>query len=129
MDYSEDRMLRALDPESSTPGYWVQFHGTVIERAQLQLARRRAEVRLTISRLLFGWSRTVVPAALAAAALAGLLLMDSGRTNLAESDEPVVDILAAGAVFDPLPGLELPTQDPMEAGVPMLVVLAIGEGY
>jgi hypothetical protein len=48
---------------------------------------------------------------------------------MADTSEPVVDILAAGAVFDPLPDLALPTHEPIEAGVPILAVLALGEGY
>ncbi|CAN5736127.1 hypothetical protein BH23GEM11_BH23GEM11_15670 [soil metagenome] len=89
--------LEALDPASREPEYWARFHEAVLRSASPELARRRAMPQ-TISGVLLSWSRALVPAAAAAAAIAGLLLMP-----LADGDDSSVlfgveDILREEAV-------------------------------
>jgi len=43
-----------------------------------ELARRRVMAELTVSEVLTSWSRTVVPTALLAAAIAGIMLLQAG---------------------------------------------------
>lgn len=69
--------LGALDPARTRPGYWAGFHHEVMRSARSELARRRRGVDLTVSDVVSGWSRALVPAALAAA-LAAFLLMRPG---------------------------------------------------
>jgi hypothetical protein len=88
--------LEALDPATRDPAYWESFHDAVLRAASSELARRRA-MPLTISGVLLSWSRTLVPAAAAAAAVAGILLVP-----LAEADDSLLfgveDILREEAV-------------------------------
>lgn len=66
--------LKALDPASHDPNFWVRFHSRIMAGANRELARRRLVVDLTIGDVLVSWARTVVPTALAAAAVAFLML-------------------------------------------------------
>jgi len=89
--------LEALDPGAQEPEYWARFHEAVLRAASPELARRRA-MPLTISGVLLSWSRALVPAAAAAAAIAGVLLVP-----LADGDDSsllfgVDDILREEAV-------------------------------
>jgi hypothetical protein len=89
--------LEALDPGAREPEYWAKFHDAVLRAASPELARRRA-MPLTISGVLLSWSRALVPAAAAAAAIAGVLLVP-----LADGDDSsllfgVEDILREEAV-------------------------------
>lgn len=68
MDEREGR-LRALDPGFDDPGYWTEFRRTVMERARIELARRREMVRMTVADVLSAWSRSLIPTALAAAGI------------------------------------------------------------
>lgn len=67
--------LRALDPESRDAGYWSGFRRGVMDRAMGELARRREAVRLTIPGVLSGWSRSLIPVSIAAAAVAGFMVL------------------------------------------------------
>lgn len=67
--------LRAFDPGAHDPGYWTRFGSAVVSGAGPELARRRRLAEMTISEVLVGWARTLVPTALVAAAFAGMLLM------------------------------------------------------
>lgn len=78
---NEERGVRldVLDPGSRDPGYWERFHGMVLTRAARELARRHAAgAGIGVTELVLRWSRAVVPAALAAAAAGGLLLVRAG---------------------------------------------------
>ncbi|NNM31727.1 MAG: hypothetical protein HKO53_01590 [Gemmatimonadetes bacterium] len=72
---NEERNFSPLDPGWDDPGYWTAFRASVMDRARLELARRREAIRLTVPTVLFGWSRGLVPAALAAAAIAGFMVV------------------------------------------------------
>ena len=82
---NDDRLdaLNVLDPERDDPGYWVRFHRVVVDRAVLELARRREMARATISGVLSGWSRSLIPVGLAAAAIALFMVLSEGRSDLA----------------------------------------------
>lgn len=70
--------LESLDPASLDPNYWFRFHGRVMAGAESELARRRMLANLTVVDLMASWSRTVVPTAMLAAALAAFVLVRSG---------------------------------------------------
>ncbi len=66
--------LKDLDPARHDPGYWHRLHRRIIDTAGPELARRR-RMNASVPVLVLEWSRTVVPAALLAATVAGLLLL------------------------------------------------------
>lgn len=70
--------LESLDPASLDPNYWFRFHGRVMAGAESELARRRMLANLTVVDLMASWSRTVVPTAMLAAAVAAVVLVRSG---------------------------------------------------
>jgi hypothetical protein len=72
-------MLRTFDPALHDPGYWTRFGNTVLASAARELGRRRRLVPMTVTEVLMGWGRTLVPTALVAAALAGLVLVNGGN--------------------------------------------------
>jgi hypothetical protein len=67
--------FQSLDPASHDPNYWFRFRGWVMTDAARELARRRLMADLTVADVLNSWSRTVLPTALLAAAMAGVMLM------------------------------------------------------
>lgn len=69
--------LESLDPALADPNYWMLFRGWVTAGAARELARRRLMAQLTVGDVLTAWARTVVPTAVLAAAVAGLLLLRS----------------------------------------------------
>ncbi len=80
-DAELSRALRALDPGEADPTYWFRFRDRVLKRAQAELARRRLMAQLTVSEVMSSWARTVLPVALAAAALATVMLTSERRAN------------------------------------------------
>ena len=78
--------LRALDPGERESGYWDRFSGRVAAGAGQELVRRRAAASMTMGDVVVGWARTLVPTAMLAAALAGVVLM---RGEVAESPAPM----------------------------------------
>ena len=78
--------LGALDPATGDPGYWLRFRGWVLTEAAGELARRRLMAELTVADVLTSWSRAIVPTALLAAVMAGLLLMRSGSVHMLGSE-------------------------------------------
>lgn len=69
------RALDLLDPASGDATYWLRFRSWVLESAAPELARRRLMGKVTIGDVLGSWARTVVPTAMVAAAVAGVLLI------------------------------------------------------
>lgn len=67
-------LLRALDPAHDRPGYWERFRAEIMERAAFELARRRELARESVELVLSGWSRSLVPVAVAAAVIAVIML-------------------------------------------------------
>lgn len=74
--------LDCLDPANVDPNYWFRFHGRVMAGAGTELARRRMMSGLTVGDVLASWSRTLVPTAMLAAAVATLILIRTGSGSL-----------------------------------------------
>lgn len=72
-------LMTELDPGISDSGYWDRFRFHIMSKAAAELARRRA-AGVTIGDVLEKWSRTLVPLAAAAAAVA-LILIWRGPPN------------------------------------------------
>lgn len=75
------KALESLDPATEDPNYWVRFRGWVLTGAARELARRRLVAQLTVGDVMTSWARMVVPTAVLAAAVAGLLLMRAEATT------------------------------------------------
>jgi len=67
-------LLRVLDPAHDSPGYWERFRAEIMERAAFELARRRDRARESVELVLSGWSRSLIPVALAAAVIAAIMV-------------------------------------------------------
>ena len=72
--------LSVLDPATDDPNYWLRFRSWVVHAAGPELARRRLMAELTVGDVMTSWARTLVPTAVVAAALAGLLLVRGAPT-------------------------------------------------
>ena len=95
--------LRGLDPATDDPNYWLRFQGWVVSAAGAELARRRLLVQLTMGDVMSSWARALVPGALLAAAVAGLLAVGP-PTAPAVSVVSVEEMLLAGLdEGDPIP--------------------------
>lgn len=70
--------LFQLDPSSGDPKYWLRFRSWVMNGATLELARRRMMTQLTVGDVVHSWARALVPTALLAAAVAGIMLWRVG---------------------------------------------------
>lgn len=112
--------LRALDPGSTDPAYWFRFHRRVMSDAAGELARRRMMGDLTVSDLLTSWSRTLVPGAFLAAAMAAfLLLQDPGpepSSRSATAPMGVEEVLVDGLEGPTIPAALAPDASPDEWG-------------
>lgn len=88
--------LEVVDPGNRLPGYWERFHAMVMERAALELARRRRVARESVATVLSGWSRSLIPVAAAAAVVAAFLVGSEVR-HAADNAPPLVleDVLAS----------------------------------
>lgn len=68
--------LEILDPARRDPNYWGRFQDRVMKAAAPELARRRARGEVvTVSDLVLSWGRLLVPSALLAATVAGILMV------------------------------------------------------
>jgi hypothetical protein len=76
--------LKAVDPGSGDPSYWLRFRASVVSGAGRELARRRLLAELTVGDVLTSWARAVVPTAALAAALAAIVLMRAGSAVQAQ---------------------------------------------
>jgi hypothetical protein len=81
-DLGRDRDLAEalfhIDPASEDPKYWLRFRTWVMNGATLELARRRMITQMTVGDVVHSWARALVPTALLAAVLAGILLWRVG---------------------------------------------------
>ncbi len=95
-----DRMtsLQAVDPGHGRPGYWDESRARIMERVAFELARRRAAARESVAAVLSGWSRSLIPAAVAAAAIAAVLVATEARQGSGPAPQLVMqDMLGEGA--------------------------------
>ena len=97
-------LLEWVDPASADPNYWLRFQSWVLKGAAPELARRRLMTNLTVGDVLVGWSRAVIPPAVAAAAIAAFILTHPLQTGgeLA-SAASVEELLVAGMGYEPIP--------------------------
>lgn len=100
--------LGSLDPANVDPNYWFRFHGRVMAGAGTELARRRMMAGLTVGEVLASWSRTLVPTAMLAAAVATLILIRTGSGAL-ESPATADGLLTSDEVVPVLLPHEAPT--------------------
>jgi hypothetical protein len=81
-DLGRDRELAEalyqLDPASRDPNYWLRFRVWVLNGATRELARRRVNAQMTVGDVVQSWARALVPTALLAAVLAGIVLWRVG---------------------------------------------------
>ena len=84
--------LDSLDPASTDPGFWLRFHSRVMGDAQEELARRRMTGEPGVVDLVFAWRRALVPMALLAAAMAGIM-------TVSRTSEPPVQVVALEEVL------------------------------
>ncbi len=115
--------LDALDPSSSDAGYWGRFQDRVMRAAAPELARRRARGEVpSIMDLVLAWGRTLVPAALVAGIVAGVLIAPPSPSEATASMrvEEVLETLVA----EPVPALLASDETPD----PMLVRVALEGG-
>ncbi|MDZ7779101.1 MAG: hypothetical protein U5R14_04070 [Gemmatimonadota bacterium] len=75
MDMELYEALTSLDPGERDPAYWTRFGSSVLSGAGPELARRRALASMTVGDVLIGWARALVPTAMVAVAVAGVMLM------------------------------------------------------
>ena len=94
--------LESLDPGSRDDTYWPRFYRSVMAAAAGELARRRVQYELTISGVVWSWARAVVPAALVAATLAGMILL-RGQDLPQPLHVDLEEVLAAGLDDGALP--------------------------
>ena len=66
--------LAVLDPAQPDPNYWMRFREWVVTSSAGEFARRRLMAELTMGDVMSSWARTLVPTAVAAAAIAGFML-------------------------------------------------------
>lgn len=111
--------LRSIDPGEADPAYWSRFGERVIAGAGPELARRRALASMTVGDVLVGWARTLVPTAMMAAAVAGLVLLRAPR-NDALQFVGVEEMLVSE-----LQGLTIPQIAPDAPGNPATLVAEI----
>ena len=110
----QDHDLAILDPGHDDPGYWFRFRSLVMARVADELTRRRLAAEVGVVDFLQSWSRTVIRAALIAAAIAGVLLLwDRPATTLG-----VEEALTVGLEDRTLPQL----MDQSEGADPFLFV-------
>lgn len=89
--------LEVLDPAHERPGYWERFRGQILERAAFELARRREAARETVTAVLSGWSRSLIPVAAAAAVIAAIMVASEARQDTEPAPSLVFeDILGGG---------------------------------
>lgn len=90
------RLLAVMDPGHDRPGYWDRLRALVLERAAFELARRRRLARESVRTVLSGWSRSLIPVAVGAAAVAAFLVGSEVRQAV-DSAPPLLleDVLAS----------------------------------
>jgi hypothetical protein len=96
-------LLAALDPAAVDRQFWVRFHVRVLKDAAPELARRRLMIQLTVEDVMTSWARTVIPTAVLAAALAGLLLF-RGHSAPSPALVGVEELLLAEVEGTTIPG-------------------------
>jgi len=110
-DMDERLDLGPLDPGSTDPGFWMRFHSAVMSRAREELARRRMTRELSIPEVVFQWRNRLVPLALLAATLAGILMLGQEEPGPASYPVALEEALMEGVEGDPIPTILARTTD------------------
>jgi hypothetical protein len=111
--------LKVLDPGEADPGYWSRFGEWVVAAAGPELARRQIAASLTVGDVLAAWARTLVPTAMMAAAVAGMLLLRAPRT------EALPPLGIEELLVSELQGLTIPQISPDAPGNPATLLAEI----
>lgn len=101
----------------------MRFHGQVMRRVDGELARRRMASDFGVVEVVFAWRKALVPVALMAAALAGLLLVGT------EPEPQLAPVALEEELTRDLEGEPIPVVLSGEHGTVEAAVLALGEGY
>ena len=112
--------LASLDPATADPNYWFRFRGWVMTGAAVGLERRRLMAELTVADVLNSWALRVIPTALLAALLAGIMLVRTEGTPSATHvgvEELLVSEVSSEAVATLL----------MDSGLESVAILASDE--
>ena len=95
--------LEILDPGYRDPGYWQRFQIQVIKAVRPHLAYRR-RTQVTMGDVMVSWSRLILPATVAAAAIAGAVLVRQTQAPEAQDVAGVEEVLRLPADGEePLP--------------------------
>lgn len=122
-DFEKRVPLEILDPGSRDPGFWLRFHSRVMSGAQTELARRRMTGDLGVVDVVFAWRRALVPLALLAAAMAGVLI-------LGHEPQPPVQLVALEEVLaEDLNLLPIRSVLSGEGGFPEALFAVAEEGF
>jgi hypothetical protein len=95
-DAAVQRTLGVLDPARSNPGYWAEFRRSAMLAAGSELARRRRLATVTVSDVVFSWSRALLPTAAMAAAVALLMVIRAARPEEGQAALTLDEILWEG---------------------------------
>lgn len=121
---NERLRLDPLDPGSDDAGFWDRFHAKVMEQAADELRRRSLAGDLGFADLVFQWRKALVPAALLAAALAGIFVADS-----AEPVQVPVPMALEEALLEDMEGDALPAFLQQGNDIDELAFLASAGGF
>jgi hypothetical protein len=95
--------LQFMDPATDDPNYWLRFRSWVMKNAATELARRRLVAELTMGDVVTSWARAVVPTALAAATVAGLVLLRGEAVAGTPVPVGVEELLVVGLEEEAIP--------------------------
>jgi hypothetical protein len=95
-----------------------------MERAQMELARRRVNGDLTVADVVFGWRKFLVPAAVLAASVAGVFVLGHG-----EPADPLPPVALQEALIEDLDGETIPAVLAREGELEEVVFLTAAGGY
>ncbi len=95
-------VMELLDPGYMDPAYWMRFRAKVVRHGGPELARRRLMGDPSLPEVVMSWARAVVPAAVLAAALAGLLILHDHSVSQPRT-VGVEELLVAGVQGSTIP--------------------------
>ena len=100
-----------LDPDRSDPGYWYRLPRWILTAAAPELARRRRAVGATVGDVMLSWWRALMPAALAMALLAALMLFRECRGSTPVAYVDMSEALVEGVEIPDMPSFEIAAPD------------------
>ena len=105
-DVELGEVLFLIDPASRDQNYWLRFRNVVVSGAARELARRRMVARLTVGDVVTSWARALVPTALLAAVLAGIMLWRNAPMPIS-----VEELLVSEIQGETIPMMLSPTRE------------------